>query len=219
MVTGGYPRESGKKSEVIDVQDPTRTCASLPDVPYGEYYMPNCGVIDGKLIVCQYYKCFELQNNGNGWTEFATLTNRMKYGVGAVVNNSIFLFGSAYVSNAPFSEFLYSDGSTEDGPDLYMSDGNGDFGMCAVTLSTGNVMLMGGELNQQRVGVFNPTTGSYTSMAELNFDRYFSACTTFYSAKHGQREVVYIGGGDNNGGYKTVEILDYTLTETWEQSK
>ena len=44
-----------------------------------------------------------------------------------------------------------------------------------------------------------------------------SGCALFKSAKHSNREVVYVGGGDNAG--KTAEILDYTVTDQWEQGK
>ena len=47
--------------------------------------------------------------------------------------------------------------------------------------------------------------------------RYMSGCALFKSAKHSNREVVYVGGGDNAG--KTAEILDYTVTDQWEQGK
>ena len=52
----------------------------------------------------------------------------------------------------------------------------------------------------------------------MKFGRKYSACTVFYSAKHGHREVVYIGGGGWPSDEKA-EILDFTMTETWEQSK
>merc|ERR1712223_605404 len=83
-----------------------------------------------------------------------------------------------------------------------------------VTLASGNVMIMGGITNSRQVGLFNPTTGSYNKVKEGNWGRYLSACTVFNSAKHGHREVVYIGGGTST---EKAEILDFTLTETWEQ--
>ena len=214
MVTGGDPRSQAVKTEVIDAIDPTKTCNSLPDFPYEDVWMPNGGVLNGKIIVCEALsgkKCFQLQNNGNGWTKFATKTNEHRSGAGTVVNDALFFFAGYYTSSSPYSEFVYSNGSTGHGQDLYLSTGN-DYGMCMVTLSSGNIMVMGGDTNKKQVGLFNPTTGSYTSMAEMNIDRYTSACTVFYSAKHGNREVVYVGGG-GPGTSKTVEILDYTMTE------
>ena len=220
MVTGGDPTSQAVKTEVIDAIDPTKTCNSLPDFPYEDSYMANGGVLNGKVIVCQAdsgKKCFQLQKNGNGWTEFATRTNKHRTGAGTVVNNTLFFFGGIYTTSSPYSEFVYSDGTAGYGQDLDMTTGK-DWGMCLVTLSSGNIMVMGGSKNKKRVGLFNPTTGSYTSMAEMNFERQNSACTVFYSAKHGNREVVYIGGGGWPSDEKA-EILDFTMTETWEQSK
>ena len=48
----------------------------------------------------------------------------------------------------------------------------------------------------------------------------WTGCVLFYSAKHENRPVVYIGGG---GGYthgaSESEILDYTKTNEWEKSE
>ena len=218
MVTGGDPKSQAVKTEVIDAKDPTKTCNSLPDFPYQDYWMANGGVLNGKIIVCQAVKCFQLQNNGNGWTEFATNTNNHKYGAGTVVNDALFVFAGYETTSSPYSEFVYSNGSTEHGPDLDITTGK-DYGMCLVTLSSGNIMVMGGYKNAKRVGLFNPTTGSYISKGGMNFERKYSACTVFYSAKHGNREVVYVGGGYQTDSCKTAELLDYTVTEEWEQSK
>ena len=65
---------------------------------------------------------------------------------------------------------------------------------------------------------YNPSTNTFTDQADMIFERIGCACTVFNSAKHGGREVVYIGGGTNN--YLTkAEILDHTITENWEQGK
>ena len=44
-------------------------------------------------------------------------------------------------------------------------------------------------------------------------------CTQFYSPTKKNRPVVFIGGSKNTGYKKCAEILDYTITNTWERSK
>ena len=49
---------------------------------------------------------------------------------------------------------------------------------------------------------------------EMNEIREESGCALFTSPLHGNRPVVLIAGGSSN----TAELLDYTVTDTWEQS-
>ena len=94
---------------------------------------------------------------------------------------------------------------------------------CLVQLSNGEVLMIGGndcdisEDKYKLVKKYNPQSNTFSDQPKLNFDRYMSGCAVFKSAKHSNREVVYVGGGDNGG--KTAEILDYTVTDQWEQGK
>ena len=47
-------------------------------------------------------------------------------------------------------------------------------------------------------------------------NRIHAACTLFYSQKHGNRPVILAAGGLSEN---TAEVLDYTASNTWEQSK
>ena len=77
---------------------------------------------------------------------------------------------------------------------------------------------MGGGKDTRGVKRYNPGTNTFTDQAGMIFERSHCACAVFNSAKHGGREVVYIGGGKEN--YRTrAEVLDYTVTENWEQGK
>ena len=64
---------------------------------------------------------------------------------------------------------------------------------------------------------FNGASETWTKQEDLLQSRTVSACTWFYSPKHDNRPVIYIGGGA--GSSNTAEYLDYTVTETWEQRK
>ena len=76
---------------------------------------------------------------------------------------------------------------------------------------------MGGQKNSKRVTVYHPENNTSTTQSDMNFERKISSCTVFQSAKHGNREVIFIGGG--SGSLNTAEILDYSMTDIWEQGK
>ena len=95
-------------------------------------------------------------------------------------------------------------------------------GACLVFLkTTGEVMILG--KFDSRTLRFNPANETFTVQEDMIGRRHVHACATFYSAKHGGREVIYVGGGrggsqDDNDA-DTAELLDYTVTETWESRK
>ena len=74
---------------------------------------------------------------------------------------------------------------------------------------------MGGDKNSTGVTVYHPENNTFTPQSDMIFERKISSCTVFKSAKHGSREVIFIGGG--SGSDNTAEILDYSRTDKWEQ--
>ena len=76
---------------------------------------------------------------------------------------------------------------------------------------------MGSQKNPKKVTVYRPENDTVTTQSDMNFERKISSCTVFQSAKHGNREVIFIGGG--SGSSNTAEILDYSMTDIWEQGK
>ena len=76
---------------------------------------------------------------------------------------------------------------------------------------------MGGFGNNKGVRIYHPDINTFTTQSKMNFGREISSCTVFQSAKHGNREVIFIGGGSKSEN--TAEILDYSKTDIWEQGK
>ena len=74
---------------------------------------------------------------------------------------------------------------------------------------------MGSQKNPKKVTVYRPENDTVTTQSDMNFERKISSCTVFQSAKHGNREVIFIGGGSRSNN--TAEILDYSMTVKWEQ--
>ena len=89
--------------------------------------------------------------------------------------------------------------------------------------TTGEVMILGGWPKTERTLRFNPANETFTVQEDMIGRRHVHACATFYSAKHGGREVIYVGGGrggsQDDDDADTAELLDYTVTETWESRK
>ena len=88
-----------------------------------------------------------------------------------------------------------------------------------VELHNGSILFAGtGTKNRKGALIFDSDiTESYTQVQDMQYPRHHAACTLFYSAKHDYRPVVYVGGGCTSG--PTSELLDYTVTDTWEKSK
>ena len=88
--------------------------------------------------------------------------------------------------------------------------------MLTTQVATGEVYLLGGRYGWTSFGVakFDVDTNTFTRLTNMNQQRDNSACTVFKSDKHGGREVIYVGGGTSGN---KASILDYTMTETWEE--
>ena len=88
---------------------------------------------------------------------------------------------------------------------------------CMVTLDDGKVMILGGDhYTYKRVWLFNPQTSTFTNGSDLLYERDYAGCTVFKSPLHDNRPIVLAAGGRNQA---TAEVLDYTKTNAWEESK
>ena len=79
-------------------------------------------------------------------------------------------------------------------------------------------MILGADnSNRKAVMIFDRITEIFTNGDNMNNGRERAACTIFKSPKHGNRPVVFIGGGKNQN---TAEILDFSQSDAkWEISK
>ena len=112
------------------------------------------------------------------------------------------------------SEYVSPDGdASQPGPDL-PGPRNAH---CAVKLSNGQVMLLGGLPDEKSVIILHPDAKTFDqSLPPLIFDRVAFGCAAFNSPMHDNREVVLAVGGL---GQATAEVLDYTQTNpAWEES-
>ena len=63
--------------------------------------------------------------------------------------------------------------------------------------------------------IFDASNNAFTNGTELPNDLVEGACTIFNSAMHENRPVVFAGALWGN----KAQLLDYTLGNTWEESK
>ena len=80
-------------------------------------------------------------------------------------------------------------------------------------------MIIGGWPNHRSVLTFNPQDNSFTQGPNLLYDRYGHGCTLYNSPMHGNRPVVLAVSGVAWRNADTAEVLDYTNTNVWEESK
>ena len=104
-----------------------------------------------------------------------------------------------------------------------------DKGVCACQLlnsdgTPGNVLFLGGEAvhtvdSLKKVEMYDINTNTITDHSTMNFPHTASTCTIFFSPKHEGRPVVYVGGGMQAPNWDSAknELLDYTMTTTWEE--
>ena len=71
--------------------------------------------------------------------------------------------------------------------------------------------------NRKTVTIYDIITNTFSSGVKMNYNRENAACTIFKSPNHGNRPVVFVGGGKEQ---RTAEILDYSQSgATWEKGK
>ena len=150
------------------------------------------------------------------WEIHASLKTRRRMAASAFLENqNLFVTGGSLsgFGGLTSTEIVNPDGSVNEGRDLPEYK----YRHCMVTMHDGPVAILGGYPSSQfrKVYIYDPSTNSYTEGPSMIFDRREAACTLFHSQKHGNRPVILISGG----GQTTSEIFDYTVANTWEQSK
>ena len=71
--------------------------------------------------------------------------------------------------------------------------------------------------NRKTVTIYDRISNTFSSGVKMNYNRENAACTIFKSPNHGNRPVVFVGGGKEQ---RTAEILDYSQSDaTWEKGK
>ena len=246
MVVGGVPKHREQigdswahppsEVQVVDFSQQTRSCPKLTKYP-NAMNAATGAIVSGLPIICggggkgpgysrlsAYSECYQHSKALNTWTLLTNMTNKRASGASVSLNGKLWVMGGLDNdqpdddTTLSSSEFVSSYGdASQPGPDLPSPR----FGHCAVKLSTGQVMVLGGGLQRDRIGknviIFNPDEETFnTSLPSLKHSRSSFGCAVFNSAIHDNREVVLAVGGWNQA---TAEIWDYTQPNAeWTES-
>ena len=213
-------------TRIIDLTKQARSCPNLTKYPIGVNSATGA-IVSGHPMICggwsgftAYSECYRYKKDSNTWVFLTNMTEKRMYSASVMLNGSLFVMGGfrGHSLGAQSStEYVSPDGDApHPGPELPAAR----YGHCAVKLSTGQVMLLGGdsEENYKSVIIFDPDTETFDiSLPSLRTHRFNFGCAVFKSAMHDNREVVLAVGGLFRA---TAEVWDYTqLNAEWTDSK
>ena len=224
--------------QIVDLSQQTRSCPNLTKYPIAMNAATGA-IVSGHPMICGginpykgsfaiHSECYQHSKASNTWTLLTTMTTKRSYTTSVSLNGNLLVMGGCKSTSfgcSPFppggnqsrlssTEYVSSDRyAPQPGPNLPSSR----HAHCAVKLSTGQVMLLGGWPERKSVITFDPHTKIFnTSLPSLKFDREHFGCALFNSPLHDNREVVLAIGG---WGQATAEVLDYTQPNTeWIES-
>jgi len=211
-------------AQVVDMNS-NNTCTNLKEYPIRMLFASG-GVVGGSPTICGGYgddlyssdenrkECYAYHKSSNAWKLHANMESKRKFHSSVVMNGALWVLGGADIfPNLQSTEYIYANGTVVAGPNLP----SGRFGNCPVTLHDGKVMIIGGFSSDplNTMLIFNPNNNSFIQGPSMIHERYYFACTLFYSPMHDNRPVVLSAGGE---GQATAEVLDYTTANAvWEQ--
>ena len=215
-------------TQIVDLTEQARSCPNLTEYPITPINSATGAIVSGHPMICggwselpdfvAYSECYRYKKDSNTWIFLTNMTEKRMRSASVVINGSLFVMGGfrGHSLGAQSStEYISPDGyASQPGPELPSAR----YGHCAVMLSTGQVMLLGGQdLESKSVITFDHHTETFnTSLPPLKFDREHFGCAVFNSAMHENREVVLAVGG---GIQATAEVWDYTQPNAeWTES-
>ena len=203
VVTGDYTGEhSGRKAEVIDLHNPTKTCIMSADFPY-ELRLAVGGFTSSGPMVCSgdyglgsgghNADCYSLRRNGQFVKiDDLALDTERQYASSIVTEDGKMMISGGYgggdladteIINVPESK-------TEEGFELPL----GMYWHCSVLINSTTVMVLGGygvrTLNSTYL--INLETLQVTSGPEMQQARRIFGCAVF---EHNQQSFVIASGG------------------------
>ena len=220
MVVGGRDDEYNYYSNA-QLSSTTRSCSFLQN--YTTAISGATGaIVFGKPMICggYYYRseCYHHNKTSNSWTFLTKMTTKRSSSASVPVNGNLLVLGGtdASYNRLATTEYISPSGdASQPGPDLPKPRGE----HCAVKLSNGQVMLLGGYPyeNLKSAIIFHPESETFDqSLPPMLYDRSYFGCASFYSPMHDNREVVLAAGGYYQA---TAEILDYSQPNAiWTKS-
>ena len=216
IVATGEPSDSGVKTEVVDLSDPSKSCL-LEDIPYRQESAGGllgttpviCGGLDDSTIIneCLLY----------GTNNVITMNSkRWSHSSVALSDERIWILGG-WDENFNYldsTEFITTNG-TVNGPTLPEAV----YGHCSVKFND-LIYLISGYTSSgftKNVWVANPSNGyAFVQGPSMITGRYYHSCGTM---SIGSKSIIIGAGGDGNSGrLSSVEILD-PQSNQWVEGK
>jgi hypothetical protein len=177
--------------------------------------------VSGSPIICggnsgynYYSECYLHSKATNSWSFLTNMTSKRVDSASVSLKGKLFMMGGNDGVNDTASTEYVQDGKTaQAGPNLPTPLS----AHCAVKLSNGKVILLGGGSEGKGVLIFDPEAETFDqSLPSMTHGRWYHACVVFKSSLHENREVVFALLGWNQN---TTEVLDYTQpNSTWTES-
>ena len=216
MIVGG--RDDNYQSDA-QLSSLSRSCSNLQNYPIAMYKATGA-IVSGHPIICggwsgsPHSECYHHNKASNSWTFLTNMTTKRDDSASVPVNGRLLVLGGWGGVRLATTEYISPSGdATQPGPDLPVPRDS----HCAVVLSSGQVMLLGGYPDRKSAIIFHPESETFDqSLPPMLYNRRNFGCASFYSPLHGNREVVLAVGGY---GQATAEILDYSQPNTnWTES-
>ena len=199
----------------------TRSCSNLQNYPIAMRHATGA-IVSGHPIICGgkstgtscHSECYHHSKVSNSWNFLTNMTTIRTASASVPVNDMLWVMGGWDDSSLNTTEYISPDGdASQPGPDLPAPRDE----HCAVVLSNGQVMLLGGDPDEKSAIIFHPESETFDqSLPPMLYDRNDFGCASFYSPLHDNREVVLAAGGYYQA---TAEILDYSQPKAnWTES-
>jgi hypothetical protein len=180
-------------------------------------------IVSGHPMICGGWsgstqsECYHHNKASNSWTFLTNMTTKRYDSASVPVNGKLLVFGGQDDDKRlATTEYISPSGdASQPGPDLPAPRDE----HCAVVLSNGQIILLGGDPNENSKSaiIFHPESETFDqSLPPMLYDRSDFGCASFYSPLHDNREVVLAVGGSY---LATAEILDYSQPNAnWTKS-
>ena len=207
MITGGFWSE---QTEVVDLEGELLCTLEYGPVLNRENKPQRRGIQEffaGFPIICGGWSAGTLKQcwkySDNEWQEFLTLEKEVQDGASVIVKDKLLIVAGTYGSNGQIKTSQAIDknlAQVEDGPEVARTMR----GQCIVKSIDAKKIFV---INLDKVYVHDEDFNFVEEGPAPNTDREYPGCTTIYSSKHDDREVLYaFGGHDDNLGREYTNV-------------
>ena len=219
MVVGGEDDSYDRQSDA-QLSSLTRSCSNLQNYPIAMSHATGAIVSDHPMICggwagSRHSECYHHNKASNSWTFLTNMTTQRSSSASVPVNGKLLVLGGWDGDKTlATTEYISPSGdASQPGPDLPAPRSS----HCAVKLSSGQVMLLGGYPDRKSAIIFHTESETFDqSLPPMLYGRSNFGCASFYSPLHDNREVVLAVGGWKQA---TAEILDYSQPNAnWTES-